>query len=80
MLQTYKIFNVCSNNYIEYESNGDKDKNLLIEKYVSKIKPYLKDTITDLQKSDTRKIQLTILINFIPSKDTNEKLTIHSES
>ena len=80
MLQTYKTFNFCSNNYIEYESNGDKDKNLSIEKYVSKIKPYLKDTTTDLQKSDTRKIQLTILINFIPSKDTNEKLTIHSES
>ena len=78
MLQTYKIFNFCSDNYIEHESNRDKDKNLSIEKYVRKIKPYLKDTITDLQKSDTRKIQLTILINFIPSKDTNEKLTIHS--
>ena len=80
MLQTYKIFNFCSNNCIEYESNRDEDKNLSIEKYVSKIKPYLKHTITDLQKSDTRKIQLTILINLIPSKDTNEKLTIHSKS
>ena len=37
------------------------------------MKPYLKDIITDLQKSDTWKVQLTTPINFISSKDTNEE-------
>ena len=32
----------------------------------------MKDIIIDLQKSDTWKIQLTIAINFISSKDVDE--------
>ena len=35
------------NNYIQYESNSDRNKNLSIEEYFNKIKPYLSD-ITDL--------------------------------
>ena len=50
-------------------------KNILI-----KIKPNLKETIIDLQKPDTWKIQFTITINFISSKDTNEKQAMHSKS
>ena len=37
------------------------------------IKPYLKDITNDHQKSDTCKIQLTITINFISSKDIDEE-------
>ena len=40
-------------------------------------KPYLRDIIINLQKSDTWKIQLTIAINFISSKDDNEEYVIH---
>ena len=37
------------NNYIEYDSNGDRNKNLSIEENLSKIQPNLKDII-ELQK------------------------------
>ena len=34
-------------NYIEYESKGDKYKNLSPEEYLDMIKPYLRDMIND---------------------------------
>ena len=34
----------------------------------------------DLQNSDTWKFQLTIAINFISSKDTEEECVVHSKS
>ena len=40
----------------------------------------MRDIIINLQKSDTWKIQLTIAINFISSKDYDEKLVMHSKS
>ena len=43
------------------------------------MKPYLRDITIILQKSNTRKIQLTIAINFISSKDDGE-LVLHSKS
>ena len=33
--------------YIQYESNGDKGKNLSIKEYLNMIKPYLSDIIID---------------------------------
>ena len=45
-----------------------KIKSLLIEEYLNKIRPYLKD-IKNLEKSDTWKIQLTIAINYVSPKD-----------
>ena len=36
-----------NNNYIQYESKGDKEKNLSIKIYLNVIKPYLSDTIND---------------------------------
>ena len=38
----------------------------------NKIRPYLKDVIHDLKKSDLWKIQLTIVINDMSSKDNDE--------
>ena len=35
------------NNYIQYESRGDKAKNLSIKKYLNMIRPYLSDIIND---------------------------------
>ena len=69
-----------NNNHIKYKSNGDKNSNLLLDKYLNKIKPYLTDIIINLQSSDTWKIQLRIAINFTSSKDTEEECVMHSTS
>ena len=45
--------NVWSNNYIEYESNDERNKTLSVEDYLNKISPCLKDIINNLKKSDT---------------------------
>ena len=42
--------------------------------------PYLGNIIIDFQNSDTRKIQLTIEINFIIWKDGEEECVMHSRS
>ena len=52
-----RVGNICSNNYIEYESNGDRHKTLSIEEYLNKIRPNLKGVINDLKKCDALKIQ-----------------------
>ena len=67
----YKPVRVCnfwSNNYIEYESNGDRKKMQLVEVYLNKIRSYLKEMINNLKNFDTWEIQLIIAINFIFSK------------
>ena len=74
------VINFRSNNDIGYKSKGER-KTLSVEEHLNKIKPYLKDIINDLKKSDTWKIQLEITINFISSKDDNiEEREIHSKS
>ena len=74
------VSNFYNNIYIEYESNGDINRNLSLDEYLNKIKPYLRDIIIDLQISDTWKIQLTIAINFISSIDVEKEHVIHSRS
>ena len=75
-----KILYFANNNYIENESNGDRNKNLSVKGYFNKIKPYLRDTIIDFQKFSRWKVQLTIAINFISSKDVDEERVMHSKS
>ena len=76
-----RIGNFWNNNYIKYESNGDGNKNVSVKEYLDKITSYLRDVIINLQNSDTRKIQLTIAINFISSKlDDDEECVMHSKS
>ena len=58
---------------MQNESNGDRYKTLSIKEHFHEIKQFFKDIINNLKKSDTWKIQLTIAINFIASKDTVEK-------
>ena len=54
---------------------------LLVEEYLNKIRPCLRDLVNDLKQSDTWKIQLTITINFISSKgDNDEDHVMHSKS
>ena len=49
-----------SNNYIEYESNDDRNKTLSVKEYRNKSRPYLEEIIDNLKKSDIWKIQLAI--------------------
>ena len=58
----------------------DKNKNLSVNEYLNETKPYLKDIITDFQKSDTSKIQWTIAINFLSSKDLDEEQIMDSKT
>ena len=37
-----RVSNFWSNNYIEYESNGDRNKTPSVEEYLNKVRPYLK--------------------------------------
>ena len=39
-----RVNHFWSNNYIQYKSNSDKNRILSVEKYLDKIKPYLKGT------------------------------------
>ena len=66
--------NFRSNSYIEYNGKGDR-KTLSVEEYLNKIKSYLEDIINELKHSDTWKIQLTVTINFIFSKDDNDEVS-----
>ena len=75
-----RVSTFWSNIYIEYESNGDRNKIPSVEEYLNKIKPYLKDIINNLKKSGTWKIQLKIDNNFISSIDNNEERVMHSKS
>ena len=75
-----RVSNFCSNSYIEYESNGDRNKTLSLEEYLNRIRPYLKDIINNLKKSGTWKIQLTIANNFISFADNDEERVMHSKS
>ena len=51
--KSVKVSNFCDNNYIEYESNGDSNKTLSVEKYLNLIRPHLKYIINNLKKSGT---------------------------
>ena len=75
-----RIGNAFSSNYVEYESNVDKDKTLSIKDYADKIKPYLSDIINYHKTQGEWEIQLTIAINFVSCKDFNETRTMHSKS
>ena len=86
-----------NSSYIQYESKGDKGKNLSIKEYRNMIKPYLNDIIKDhktrglvryhsgnkawLEETSSKwKIQLTMAINFISCKDSDETRTMHTKS
>ena len=74
------VSNFCNNNYIKYESNGDKNRNVSLDEYLNKIEAYLRNIIINLSNSDAWKIQLTIAIKFISSKDSEEERVMYSNS
>ena len=62
------VSNLWNNNYIEYESNGDKNRILSLDEYLNQIKSYLSIIIINLKNSDEWKIQLTITITLFLQK------------
>ena len=77
-----------NSSYIQYDSKGDKRKNLSIKEYLNKInahkthglvryhsgnKTWVEDTPSEW------KIELTLAINFISSKDSDETRTMHTK-
>ena len=86
-----------NNNYIKYESKGDKGKTLSVKECLNIIRPYLRDiisnhktqgkwkihsrnTIIDYKTQGEWKIQLTMVINFIISKVSDEIRIMHTNS
>ena len=51
-----RVSDIWSNNYIGYESNGDRKKTLLVQEDLNKSKPYLKETTNNLKIKFTEKI------------------------
>ena len=73
-----RIGSAFDNNYIEYESNGDKDKTLSIMNIFIELEQYdnLSDMINDHKTQGEWKIQLTMAVNFMSSKDSNETMEL----
>ena len=51
-----------------------------MKEYLNKIKPYLKDIINNLKKSDIWKTQLRIANNFLSTTDNDEEHLMNSKS
>ena len=70
-----------NNNYIQYESKGDKDKLLTISEYLDMIRSYLVNIINNHKTQSEWKIQLSVAISFISSKpDSDETHIMHTKS
>ena len=78
--ETTKTVSAFNNNYIQYESIGDKDKNLSIKEHIDIIRPYLSDIINNHKTQGEWKIHFTMAIYFISSKDSDETRTMHTKS
>ena len=65
---------------MEYESRGDKDRNLSLEDYLNIIRLYLIDMIDNRKAHGEWKIKLIMQINFISSLDTDEFCIMSSRS
>ena len=64
---------------MKYESIGDNGKTLSIEEYLRRIRPYLSNKINDLKTQGDWKNRISMAINFMSSKDTNETRTSKSD-
>ena len=68
------------NNYIEYISEGDNNRNLSPEEYLEIIRPYLNDSINHYKASGKWKIQLVISNKCIFYKNYEDTLDMYSAS
>ena len=67
-----KINNAFNGNYTEHKVIGDKYKSLTIKEYNNMIRPYLSDIINDYKTQCEWKTHLTMGINFLSSKNSEE--------
>ena len=74
-----KSVSAFNNNYIQYESIGDKDKTLTIKTCLDRIRSYLSDIIIDYKTQGEWKIQLTMANNLFYSKDSEETCTLNTK-
>ena len=65
-----------NNNYIQYESKGNKDNILMPNEYLDMVRPYLVDMTNDHKSQSEWKIQLTLEINFASSKPDSAETRI----
>ena len=65
---------------MEYESKGDKDKISSVKEYPDMMRPYLSDIINDHKTEGEWKIQLTMTIDFMSSKDSEETRTMRTKN
>ena len=57
-----------------------KNKTLSIKEYLNIIRQYSRHILNDHKNQGELKISLTVIINFISSKDSDEICTIHAKS
>ena len=90
----YKSNSAFNGNYIEYQIKGNKDKNLSMREYLCRIITYLRDIINDhkvhrklkvhtsndYKTEEEWKIQLSMEINLVSSKDPDEIRIMHTKS
>ena len=76
--KSVRVNDFWGNNYIEYETNGHRNKTLSVEEYLNKVRPYLKDIINNLKKSDTWKIHDEERV--MHSKSDNIEIMINDEA
>ena len=75
-----KINNAFNDDYIEHESNEDKDKILSVKEYLDLIRQYLSDIINNHKAQNEWKIKLSLAINFVSSKDFKETRIMYTNS
>ena len=75
-----RTINAFNNNYIEYASNGDKNKIFSVKEYLDMIRQYMSDVIDDHKTQGEWEILITMEINFTSSNDSNETGTMHPNS
>ena len=75
-----KISGVFNDNFVEYQSNGNRDRSISIARYLNNIREHLKKLIEDKKKSGEWKIQLIMKIHFISSRKFIESRDMYSKS
>ena len=74
------IYSAFDDSYVEYQSNGDRDKSISIARYLNNIREHLRKLIDSKKKNGEWKIQLIMKINFISSRNFIESRDMYSKS
>ena len=78
--ESTEIESAFDSSYMLYESRGDKDAELSIDKYFDIVRPYLRNLRDNHKARGEWKIQLVMKIIFVSSLDANETRVMHTKS